>query len=144
MTNLEIIKLCKYLNKKHRGDGGNCGSFALALARELPIDDKNIVLCYENVGEELNDLSEFDDQLLYHVAFMTNNSIYDCTGKVSVQLLEKICLDDYRDPDPVIEAWKYNEGEDNKFRRLFEWNTDYDVYPEYYQELIKKYLNNQE
>ena len=140
LTNNEIIKLCKYLDSKHPGDGGNCGSFALALARELPVNDKKLVLCYEYCGEELDDLSDFDDELLYHVAFMCNDTIFDCTGTVDVKTLEKICFDNYGDRDPIIESWEYNESEDNEFRRLFEWNTAFDVYPEYYQKLIREYL----
>ena len=142
------VELCKKVNKKHRAFGGNCGSFALALAREL---SKQNIKCSLTVCSSIDeeDLEEMDysprayedfETDIYHVALYVGDTLVDGSGKISINDLKKIAREEYSDNNPEIYTHDYNKENDNDFRYAFEWGTNHDVYPEYYQKLIQKEL----
>ena len=143
ISSKDIENLFKELNNIHYGAGGNCGNLALAVARELSdIKDVKIVICSNGSHDEPKNLRDYADNELdiWHVALLVDGKIYDFTGETSVKKLEQLCINEYDDHDPVIFSWDYSKKEDNDFRYIFDWETDFDVYPEFYQKYIKKIL----
>lgn len=140
----DLDLICRKVNRKRRGDGGNCGNFALALGRELfkyNIDFR-IVICSDVDVQPEDDLDVYNetDSDIYHVAIMIDDKVYDCTGLTSIKDLEDIAYDQYGNSYPDISAWTYSEQDDNEFRKVFEWNTNFNTYPEYFQKLFKQYF----
>ena len=143
LTADEIEKLITKISSINFGAGGNCGNLALALARELPNKDKKLIIC-SDWTEDIEDLENYIDwdSSVYHVAIMVDNVMFDFTGIINVNYLENFCKIEYDDVDPQIISWVYTKKDDDSFRKVFEWETTYDTYPEEYQELIKKELNS--
>lgn len=143
---LDLDILCKKLNEKHYAFEGNCGNFALALARELTKHgfECSIVVCSsidsEDLAEENNNprAYEYFEADIYHVALFANNKLYDGDGEITEDNLKLIAEDEYGDSDPTIYYHQYTDANDDDFRFAFEWSTNFDVYPEYYQKLINK------
>ena len=145
----DIVELCKKVNKKHRAFGGNCGSFALALARELTKQDIkcSLVVCSSIYDEDLEEMNysprayeDFETDI-YHVALGIGDMLFDGSGEINLKTLKKIAKDEYDDSNPMIYSHRYTKENDDDFRYAFEWGTNHDVYPEYYQKLIQKELN---
>ena len=145
----DLSSLCKKLNQKHNAFGGNCGHFALALARELVkqgFDEHNfgIAICSSIYDEDLEEYNysprayEETESDIYHVAINFGNTLFDGDGKTSIAKLKKIAKEEYGDANPNIYTHTYTKENDDDFRYAFEWGTNYDVYPEYYQKLIQK------
>jgi len=145
----ELDKLCKNINKKHRAFGGNCGSFALAMARELTKQniECSLVICSSIYEEDLEEMDynprayeDFETDI-YHVALEVDGKMYDGSGEITIKDLKKLAKGEYDDSNPEIYTHKYTKENDDDFRYAFEWGTNHDVYPEYYQKLIQKELN---
>lgn len=139
-----LSEICKKVGYKRNGDSGNCGNFALALARELHKIDipSDIVICSDLAVNDDTEIIDYEDyeSSMYHVVLMVNNKLYDSLGESSIQKLQKIALDQYGDNNPSITAWRYTPENDDKFRYIFEWGTDFNTYPEYFQKSFKNYL----
>ena len=88
----DIVELCKKVNKKHRAFGGNCGSFALALARELSKQNIkcSLTVCSSIDEEDLEEMNysprayeDFETDI-YHVALYVGDTLVDGSGKISI------------------------------------------------------------
>lgn len=141
---IDLDKLCKDLNKKHYAFGGNCGFFALAIARELSKRgiDSSIIIASDMDEEDVESVRSYGDNEpdIYHVAIKVGDKIYDGNGETSIQSLKDIAEEEYGDLQPTILEHSYSKDNDDDFRFAFEWSTNYDVDAEYYQELIEKEL----
>ena len=122
------------MNKKHPGDGGNCGVLALAIARHITGAD--IVVCSNfDDFEDIRDYVDLDSDI-YHVCLMYNNKLYDCTGEITIDDLDDIALNQYGDSYTSILRWDYEQKDDKDWSFVFRNQTNCDVDPEYYEQYI--------
>lgn len=141
-----LSDICISVDKIKNGDGGNCGNFALALAKELYkyYIDCQIVICsnFEIQDDDNIDIYNAGEPDIYHVALLVNNNLYDCTGEINIDMLGDIAYDQYGNSQPDITAWQYTNYNYDLFRKVFEWNTNYNVSVEYFQKLFRKQIDS--
>ena len=102
---------------------GNCGTFAVALAKEAikrKIDNAGIVFVH---NAETDKELFYGDYSLYHVAFFIGDDLYDARGKIEEENLT--------DVDPNIPEDAYVDLFDLKnldgLERAIKKNTEWDI-----------------
>lgn len=136
---LSIIEIAQ----KHFGNnllyGGNCGTFALALAsilEEKSIPTKLVVICedvYETEAEPEDILAS--DARVYHVAVYANKFLYDGDGKVTPDSIADWIEEEYRDHNPAVFNFDLHEP---NLRRMIENSTNWNISTEKFYSVMKK------
>jgi len=141
---LSIIEM----SQKHFGKnllyGGNCGTFALALAcilEEKSIPAKLVVICediYETEAEPEDILAS--DARVYHVAVYANESLYDGDGKVTPDSIADWIEEEYHDYNPAVFNFDLHEP---NLRRMIENTTNWNIPTEKFYSFMKKEAINE-
>ena len=89
-----LLNFIDYCNKNNIStDGGNCGTFALALA-EIYNDSCQIVMCHEVA--DVDEL-QYGDVNVYHVVAKIEGKLLDGTGITTADAIYDIAEDQYSD-----------------------------------------------
>lgn len=136
---LSIIEIAQ----KHFGNnllyGGNCGTFALALAsilEEKSIPTKLVVICedvYETEAEPEDILAS--DARVYHVAVYANKFLYDGDGKATPDSIADWIEEEYHDHNPAVFNFDLHEP---NLRRMIENSTNWNISTEKFYSVMKK------
>ena len=125
--------------------GGNCGQFALALAKHLSkqgIHMPLVVICDDVFDSDMDVTPENilqADAPVYHVALediMHANSYYDADGKVTGDHIQQWIQKQYRDQSPAVFAFELQEpGLEALIRTETDWSIPAQVFEEFFQQL---------
>jgi len=124
-----ILALIAAAEAEHGFDalsGGNCGQFAIGMARHLRSSGTPANLAFLNRKTEAEDVSGLlrEELDLYHVVLELDGRYFDCTGKVDADGLIGFSLREYGDGDP--EFWTEVEP-DETARRIVSQNTAWTI-----------------
>lgn len=104
-----ILSMTKIAKKRYRNSlyGGNCGTFALAMANILHdhnVQNIKIGFIVRDIDNEINDLQEAHDKEtdFYHVVLEYNDKFYDGSGEVSKLQLLEFSIQEYGDDEPAF------------------------------------------
>lgn len=114
--------------------GGNCGTFALALA-EIYNKPCEIIMCHQTA--DVNEL-EHGEPYIYHIITRLNNTLLDGTGITTVDDLFNIAEHEYNDYDADDTTFEY-PAEKTLIERIVRNNTDKTInvtqYVKYFNDL---------
>lgn len=114
-------------------DGGNCGTFTLALAELYNSPCEILMITNADDEEELIN----GEPNIYHVAIRINDVIIDCTGITTIKQMVDIAEDQYGDYDSEIFIFTYPQ-EKRKIISAIINNTDYSINPKAYVKFFKE------
>lgn len=105
VNNSSILPLVHVLSRKFGPDnvhGGNCGTFAVAVAGLLADRDTVVTIGILHSGEDNESAREISDNErdIYHVVIEQNGTLYDGTGRLSRAELNAIAHQQYSNPNP--------------------------------------------
>jgi len=139
-----ILSMIEHAQKKYtqsKLSGGNCGTFALALARELA-DRKISGVTLGILFKDENGESETPKQILdmetdvYHVVLEYANDRYDGTGKTTNTKLLQLAKRQYKDDKPsFVTDVKFD---DKHLKRLIENDTNWSIDSSKFQSCFKE------
>lgn len=143
----ERIKMYTYRCRKHfkQLDGGNCGVFALGLARyikkEMPEVEVTLGVLSESVGEveDFIKTALYSDIDIYHVVVIIEEHMYDGRGEIKVEELLELAESQYSDDSPTL--YCLSDIGSERTRRIIEGNTNYNGFnwSDIYRYLTKIY-----
>ena len=121
--------------------GGNCGTFALALARELEdrkIKGVTIGVLFKDETQEAETPQQILDMEtdVYHVVLEYANDRYDGTGKTTNTKLLQLAKRDYRDNNPSFVT--DISPKDKHLVRLIDNDTNWNIDSNKFQMCFKK------
>jgi hypothetical protein len=129
----DVVELTSIARKKYKGNklfGGNCGQFALGLAKHLiDIGAKDVklgLITEKNDDLDGNDVDELQksEPKIYHVFVQHGGKWYDGSGEIDEDYISKFAQERYGDDNP--DMW-IDIAVDDKARKLIEWETDWDI-----------------
>jgi len=126
---IEIEKLQEQINKKYFG--GNCGMFAIALAKKSLDYKKTPVITVITNAENLEELMNRDIDI-YHIAVEIDGKIYDGDGETNLEKLGNFAYDFYGDSSPYCYYLDFNDACITMIRRQTNWNI---YWQEFYKEM---------
>lgn len=90
-----------------RLSGGNCGTFALALATRLKEIGLRPTIAFIYRWHEEENFSNVDDLVgsepdIYHVVVMLGDRMFDASGETNVNALLTLTVREYRDREPSL------------------------------------------
>lgn len=116
---LDMIKRAQKHFGRKKLYGGNCGTFALALANHFARKGQPLslaVICYDSWPDGENedeDVTAYDiisaDVPVYHVTISTKPLFYDGDGKVTGRKIQKWVHQEYRDENPALFVFNLTE-----------------------------------
>jgi hypothetical protein len=138
---LQLIQKVKSSFPENSLFGGNCGTFALALAtilKENNIDTKIVVIC-EDVFEEEADIEDIEtsDVSVYHVAVKVDGALFDGDGKVTGDSIADWIEEEYYDYSPAVFTFELSEP---GLRRLIENNTNWSISTAQFYKVLLRFL----
>lgn len=131
---LGIIKLLQSHNISM--DGGNCGTFALALAKLC--GEPSIIYVISNSEDEEELLHGEPD--IYHVIISINGVLYDSTGITDVDAAFSIAEQQYNNSNAYDISYDYPK-ESNRIEAIIRANTNWSISTDQYIKYINKQLS---
>jgi len=138
---MKIYKFDKIIKEAMPKDdkfSGNCGMYAIALAKNALDNNKKPVIV---ISTDTNDLDElmYGEPNIYHVATEIDGVLYDGSGEISEDILGKYAYNIYGDANPKILFLTFNNDVIKMIRQQTNWDTSWQ---EYYKEMNKGIKEN--
>lgn len=120
-------KLVKEAMSKKDKFSGNCGMYAIALAKKSLDDNKKPSIAIATDTDDLDELM-FGEPNIYHVAVIINGKLYDGSGEITQNTLEAYGRALYNDPNPIILELEFNDDLIKMIRQQTNWDTPWQAY----------------
>lgn len=113
---------------------GNCGMYAIALAKKALDDNKVPVIVISTDTDDLDELM-YGEPNIYHVGVEIDGKIYDGSGEINEDILAKYGAVLYGDNNPNILFLEFNNDLVKMIRQQTNWDTSWQ---EYYNNINNK------
>jgi hypothetical protein len=140
---MKIYKFDKLLSEAMPKDdkfSGNCGMYAIALAKCALDNNKKPVIVISTDTSDLDELMHGDPKI-YHVATEIDGILYDGSGQIEEDMLSKYAYNIYGDAHPKILFLEFNNDVIKMIRQQTNWDV---LWQEYYKEINKNIKENYE
>jgi len=131
-------KLVKEAMPKEDKYSGNCGMYAIALAKKALDNKKTPSIAISTNIDDLDELM-YGEPDIYHVAVIIDGKLYDGSGEINQNTLEAYGRALYNDPNPIILELEFNDDLIKMIRQQTNWDTPWQ---EYYNDMKLKLNNN--
>jgi hypothetical protein len=117
--------------------GGNCGTFALALAEYINQPCYILIFC-QNDFEDMEDVAITDliasEPRIYHCAVSIDGKIYDGDGSIDTNHIADWIFDEYDDDDPLLLRYPSSEVKlDTLIGNDTDWNISVGVFLRFFK-----------
>ena len=124
-------RLVKEAVTKEDKYSGNCGMYAIALAKKALDNKKTPSIAISTNTDDLDELM-YGEPDIYHVAVIIDGRMYDGSGEINQNTLENYGRFLYNDPNPIILELEFNDDLIKMIRQQTNWDTSWQ---EYYDEM---------
>ncbi len=129
------MKIYKILKESALGRentfSGNCGMYAIALAKKALDGNKNPVIVVATDTKDLGELM-YGEPKIYHIAVEIDGALYDGRGQIDENVLAHFAYDIYGDSNPNLLFLEFNDDVIKMIRQQTNWDTSWE---EYYENL---------
>ncbi len=108
---------------------GNCGMYAVALAKKAVDNNKRPVIVVATDTTDLNELA-YGEPNIYHVAVEVDGTLYDGRGITNENELSQFVYDIYGDSNPSLVFLQFNDDVIKMIRQQTDWDTSWETYYE--------------
>ena len=120
-------KLVKEAMAKEDTYSGNCGMYAIALAKKALDNKKTPSIVISTNTDDLDELM-YGEPDIYHVAVIIDGKLYDGSGEINQNTLEAYGRALYNNPNPIILELEFNDDLIKMIRQQTNWDTPWQEY----------------